>query len=185
VVAATPEPGEALMAPAAQAPPPTDPSPALPSTEDLLALLRQERADFRNYRQRVAHERATESERLRGGLLAPLLPVIDDLDRALTEMPAHLLDDPWAQGIGQIRSRIGELQARFGLEAVGEVGERFDPTRHEAVVYEPDPDAAEAILGEVIRPGYAASGRLIRPAQVVVRGPLLNDPTSDQEPTGG
>jgi molecular chaperone GrpE len=173
------------MARAEQAPPPTDDRPDLPSSAELLSLLRQERADFRNYRQRVADERASELERLRDGLLEPLLPVIDDLDRALTETPGYLIDDPWVRGIGQTRSRLGELQDRFGLEAVGEVGERFDPTRHEAVVYEPDPAAAEAILGEVIRPGYAAKGRLLRPAQVLVRGPLLNDPTSDQKPTGG
>jgi molecular chaperone GrpE len=173
------------MTPVEQAPPQQDAPAELPSSDELLSLLRQERADFRNYRQRIADERSSALERLRDGLVEPLLPVIDDLDRALREMPGHLSQDPWVQGIGQIRSRIGELQARLGLETVGELGERFDPTRHEAVVYEPDPAAAEAILGEVIRPGYAARGRLIRPAQVLVRGPLLNDSTSDHEPTGG
>lgn len=168
-----------------QAPPPTDERAGLPSSDELLSLLRQERADFRNYRQRVADERATELERLRDGLLEPLLPVIDDLDRALTETPGHLMDDPWVRGIGQTRSRLGELQDRLGLEAVGKVGERFDPTRHDAVVYEPDPDAAEAVLDQVIRPGYAAGGRLLRPAQVLVRGPVLNDLTNDHEASGG
>jgi molecular chaperone GrpE len=172
------------MAHVEQAPPQGDAA-QLPSTDELLSLLRQERADFRNYRQRVADERAAEWERLRGGLLEPLLPVIDDLDRALTDVPGHLIDDPWVQGIGQTRSRIGELQDQLGLESVGEVGEPFDPTRHEAVVYEPDPAAAEATLGQVIRPGYAARGRLLRPAQVLVRGPLLNDPTTNHEPSGG
>ena len=172
------------MEPIEQAPSPSDERAGLPSSEELVSLLRQERADFRNYRQRVADERATELERQRHRLLEPLLPVIDDLDRALTETPGHLIDDPWVQGIGQTRSRLGELQDRLGLEAVGKVGERFDPTRHEAVVYEPDPAAAEAVLGQVIRPGYVAGGRLLRPAQVLVRGPLLNDPTTDHEASG-
>ena len=168
-----------------EAPSPPDEGAGLPSSDELLSLLRQERADFRNYRQRVAAERGTDLERLRHGLLEPLLPVLDDLDRALSEMPGHLVDDPWVQGIGQTRARLGELQDRLGLEAVGTVGERFDPTRHEAVVYEPDPAAAEAVLDRVIRPGYTAGGRLLRPAQVLVRGPLLNDLTTDQEAAGG
>ena len=165
-----------------QAPSPSDGRAGLPSSDELLSLLRQERADFRNYRQRAADERARELERLRNSLLEPLLPVIDDLDRALTETPGYLIDDPWVRGIGQTRSRLRELQGRLGLEAVGTVGERFDPTRHEAVVYEPDPAAAEAVLDQIIRRGYAAGGRLLRPAQVLVRGPLLKDPTTDNDP---
>jgi molecular chaperone GrpE len=163
------------MAPLDAAPPHTSANGDRPTQDELVDLLRQERADFRNYRQRVADERAAELERIRGGLLEPLLPVIDDLDRAFAAVPEHLTDDPWVRGIGFTRSKLGELQARLGLERVGAIGDRFDPTRHEALVYEPDPEASDATVGDVIRPGYAAGGRLLRPAQVVVRGPLLND----------
>jgi molecular chaperone GrpE len=155
-----------------------------PNPDELVDLLRQERADFRNYRRRVADERAAELDRLRDGLLEPLLPVIDDLDRAFATVPEHLAEDPWVRGIGLTRSKLDELRARLGVERVGSIGDRFDPTRHEALVYEPDPDVPEAILGDVIRPGYATGSRLLRPAQVVVRGPLLNDaqPADDGPP---
>ncbi|HEY7589746.1 MAG TPA: nucleotide exchange factor GrpE [Candidatus Limnocylindrales bacterium] len=163
----------------------------LPGVEELVSLLRQERADFRNFRHRVSAEREAEVDRLRSGLLEPLLPVIEDLDRALGDVPSHLADDPWVQGVGLARSRLGDLQEQLGLEPVGAVGEPFDPTRHEAVIYEPDPHAAEATLGQIIRPGYAARGRLLRPAQVVVRGPVPrggeppDSPPASTEPTGG
>jgi molecular chaperone GrpE len=151
-----------------------DGPPAGPTADELLGLLRQERADFRNYRQRITDERATEVERLRAGLLEPLLPLIDDLDRALDEVPAHLADEPWVRGIGATRSQLGQLQEWLGLERIGQIGDPFDPARHDAVVYEPDPDASEARIGQIIRPGYVVGQRLLRPAQVVVRGPLLN-----------
>jgi molecular chaperone GrpE len=183
------------MAPLDAAPAPASPDGDRPSPDELVDLLRQERADFRNYRRRVAEEREAELDRLRDGLLEPLLPVIDDLDRAFAAVPEHLTDDPWVRGIGLTRSKLTDLQARLGLERVGSIGDRFDPTRHEALVYEPDPDVSEAILGDVIRPGYAAGSRLLRPAQVVVRGPLLNDdrpaddgphdPSPDYEQAGG
>jgi molecular chaperone GrpE len=171
------------------------PAAAGPKADELLDLLRQERADFRNYRQRITDERAAEVERLRAGLLEPLLPLIDDLDRALDEVPKHLVDEPWVRGIGITRSKLGQLQEWLGLERIGDVGDRFDPARHDAVVYEPDPEASEARIGQIIRPGYVVGERLLRPAQVVVRGPLLNaDSTTDSgtpeipdttpEPTG-
>jgi molecular chaperone GrpE len=144
------------------------------SAEELAGLLRQERADFRHYRRRVANERRADLDRMRGGLLEPLLPVLDDLDRAFAEIPERLTGDPWVRGVELTRSRLGEVQQRLGLERLGEPGESFDPTRHEAIVYEPDPHATEATLQRVIRPGYASGGWLLRPAQVVVRGPLLD-----------
>ena len=110
-------------------------------------------------------------------------------------MPEHLTDDPWVRGIGFTRSKLGGLQARLGLERVGAIGDRFDPTSHEALVYRRPRGPFEATVGDVIRPGYAAGGRLLRPAQVVVRGPLLNDhraadgdpseTSPDDEPAGG
>ena len=161
-----------------------------PSVDEVIDLLRQERADFRNYRQRVADERVTDAERIRAELIGPLLPLIDDLDRAFAEVPKHLDDDPWVRGVSSARSRLGPLQGSLGLERVGAVGDMFDPTRHEAVVYEPDADADAATLAAVIQPGYAMHDRLLRPAQVVVRGPILSaeaeptpDPPTNSEPS--
>ena len=104
----------------------------------------------------------------------PILPLLDDLDRALSDLPERLADDPWVRGIGLTRSRLGDVERRLGIERIGTLGEPFDAERHEAIIYEPDADASSATLGQIVRPGYSVGGRLIRPAQVVVRGPLLN-----------
>jgi molecular chaperone GrpE len=143
-----------------------------PTTDDLLDLLRRERADFRNYQRRVAEERASDAEGVRGRVLEPLFPLLDDLRRAFAEVPPDLEDDPWAKGIAMLRSRLDSTLAGLGLEPVGAVGEPFDPTRHDAVYHEPDPGADGQVVSLVIRPGYRLGGRLLRPAEVVVRGPL-------------
>ena len=145
---------------------------AEPTTDELLDQLRRERADFRNYRRRVTEERAMDADRARGRVLEPIFPVLDDLGRAFAEVPPDLKDHPWAKGIAMLRSRLESTLAGLGLEPVGTVGEPFDPARHEAVYHEPDPAADGQVVALVIRPGYRLGGRLLRPAEVVVRGPL-------------
>ena len=157
------------------------PEAAEPTTEALLKLLRQERADFRNYQRRVTDERAADAERARGEVLEPLFPLLDDLGRAFAEVPAGLKDDPWAQGIAMLRSRLERTLAGLGLEPVGTVGDAFDPALHEAVFHEPDPEGVDQRVALVVRPGYRVGERLLRPAQVVVRGPLGNR-ASEPEP---
>lgn len=146
-----------------------------PTTHDLLDLLRRERADFRNYQRRVADERAADAEGVRGRVLEPVFPLLDDLRRAFAEVPPDLQDDPWARGIAMLRSRLDATLGGLGLEQVGTVGEPFDPTRHEAVSHEPDPAAHDQVVALVIRPGYRLGERMLRPAEVVVRGPLARE----------
>src|SRR3954469_317183 len=104
-----------------------------PTTDELLDLLRRERADFRNYQRRVADQRAADVEGVRGRVLEPIFPLLDDLGRAFAEVPPDLEDDPWAQGIAMLRSRLDATLAGLGLEPVGTVGEPFDATHHEAI----------------------------------------------------
>jgi molecular chaperone GrpE len=141
---------------------------ARPTTDELLDQLRRERADFRNYQRRVADQRAADAEGVRGRVLEPIFPLLDDLGRAFAEIPPDLADDQWARGIAMLRSRLEATLAGLGLEPVGTVGEPFDPTRHDAVY----PTANGQVVDLVIRPGYRLGGRLLRPAEVVVRGPL-------------
>src|SRR4029079_16726077 len=96
------------------------------------------------------------------------------------EVPAGLKDDPWAQGIAMLRSRLEGTLAGLGLEPVGTVGDAFDPELHEAVFHEPDPEGVDQRVALVVRPGYRVGERLLRPAQVVVRGPLGNRATGPE-----
>jgi molecular chaperone GrpE len=122
-------------------------------------------------RRRVERERVEDRERTRLELLRQLLPLVDDLDRALAHLPPELVSHPWTQGVSLGQRRFVEALRQLGLERFGTNGDRFDPTVHEAVAYEERPDATEQLVLNVLRPGYRASGRLLRPAQVVVVGP--------------
>jgi molecular chaperone GrpE len=139
--------------------------------EEELDLLRRERADFLNYKRRVERERAEDREQARVKLLRQLLPIVDDLDRALGHLPEDLATHPWTQGISLSHRRFVEALCELGLERVGADGEIFDPTQHEAMAYEEAGDSAEHRVMRVLRPGYRVGSHLLRPAQVVVAGP--------------
>jgi molecular chaperone GrpE len=151
--------------------------------ERCLQQLQRERADFINYKRRVDRERAEERDRVRQDTLRELLPAIDDLDRALTHLPADLRGHAWAEGVRLARERFVDALRRLGVERVGTEGERFDPAVHEAVVYQEEPAATEQHVHSVTRPGYRLGSQLLRPAQVVVAGPPRNGQGDNQSTT--
>jgi molecular chaperone GrpE len=153
--------------------------------EELLALLQRERADFQNYRRRATQERAEDRERARFELLANLLPLLDDLDRVLTQMPQDLAENPWAQGVLLSRQRLIDFLTRAGVERIGAEGEPFDPVSHEALFYEEQPGIGERQVTTVIRPGYRVGPRVLRPAQVGVVGPAEKESSVTAVATDG
>jgi molecular chaperone GrpE len=144
----------------------------LPAVPQLIEMLQRERADFQNYRRRLESERAGDRERTRGELVHRLLPVLDELDRALAQTPPDLAGNPWAQGVALTRRSLDDALAKLGVERFGAQGEPFDPTRHDALFYEERDDVREPHISQVIRPGYLLGGRLLQAAQVSVLGPL-------------
>jgi molecular chaperone GrpE len=144
---------------------------AQPREGELLSLLQRERADFQNYRRRALQERAEERDRVRADVLVNLLPLLDDLDRALAQAPEDLTDNQWARGVLLSRQRLLDFLSRSDVERFGAEGEPFDPARHEALFYEELPEVTEPKVGSIIRPGYRVGQRILRPAQVGVIGP--------------
>src|SRR5262245_36395371 len=133
-----------------------------------LDLAQRGQADLVNYRRRVEAERRADAQRARAEAVEALLPLLDDLDRALAHAPESLRENPWAKGIALVAGRLGGTLARLGVERVGRVGEPFDPTVHEALAAEPRAGVEPGHVAEVVRTGYRSGERLIRPAQVVV-----------------
>lgn len=120
-------------------------------------------------RERIRREAARELELHRRGLLADMLEVLDDLDRALeaaseTRDPQVLLD-----GVALIRERVLGRLGQLGVSRLEVIGQRFDPRRHEAMAMLPveDPRADGTVVG-VIRDGYAIGDEVLRPAAVAV-----------------
>jgi molecular chaperone GrpE len=134
--------------------------------EDYLALAQRVQADFENYRKRAAREAAAAGERARSGLVRELLPVVDNLERALAsaeEGEQHL-----AQGVRLVHSELIAVLERNGVEQFNPEGDKFDPAEHEALSVRAEGEPGVVI--EVVERGYRSNGSVLRPARVVVSG---------------
>src|SRR5260221_12750890 len=137
-------------------------------TEECLDLLRRTQADFVNYRRRVSQEQAEGRIAAQIALLSRLLPVLDDLGRALGAIPPELAMHPWVQGLLLVERRLTTLLDQLGVRQIGTPGEPFDPRWHEAITTEARADVPEGTILRVALPGYVMGERVIRPAQVSV-----------------
>jgi molecular chaperone GrpE len=145
--------------------------------DEYLELAQRTKADFENYRKRVAGE--TESARRRGkaDLAAELIPVLDNLERALLAAgidPAAALggdvsvDGALEQGVVLTYRDLRETLQRAGVEAFDPTGEKFDPEQHEAISTRPAEDAEPGTIVDVAQKGYRLDGTVLRAARVVV-----------------
>ncbi len=132
--------------------------------DELTRDLQRVTAEYANYRKRVDRDRTLAAEQATGTVLASLLPVLDDLDRARNHGD---LVGPFASVADQLSAALG----KFGLTAFGDVGDPFDPTLHEAVAHTSSPDVTETACVEIMRRGYLLGDRLLRPALVAVADP--------------
>jgi molecular chaperone GrpE len=133
-----------------------------------LALAQRTQADFENWRKRAAKESAAAGERAKSGLVRELLPVVDNLERALEsaeESEQHL-----AEGVRLVHSELLAVLERNGVEAFDPQGEKFDPEVHEALSTREEDGAQPGTVLDVVEKGYRANGTVLRPARVVVCG---------------
>ena len=141
---------------------------ALRERGEYLALAQRTQADFENWRKRAAKESANAGQRAKGGLLTELLPVVDNLERALAsagEEEQHL-----AEGVRLVHSGLLGVLERNGVEVFDPSGEKFDPVLHEAVSTRPDENGDSGVVLDVVEKGYRLAGNVLRPARVVVSG---------------
>jgi molecular chaperone GrpE len=136
--------------------------------DEYLALAQRTQADFENWRKRAAREAAAAGERARSGLVRELLPVVDNLERALGsagESEQHL-----AEGVRLVHSELLAVLERNGVEQFDPSGESFDPEVHEALSTRAEDGAKPGTVLDVVEKGYKANGTVLRPARVVVSG---------------
>jgi molecular chaperone GrpE len=134
--------------------------------DEYLDLARRAQADFENYRKRAAKEAAAAGERAKSGLVRELLPVVDNLERALAsaeESEQHL-----AEGVRLVHSELIAVLERNGVEQFDPSGERFDPSEHEALSMRSQDGSESGVVLDVVEKGYRANGTVLRPARVVV-----------------
>ena len=134
--------------------------------DEYLDLARRAQADFENYRKRAAKEAAVAGERARSGLVRELLPVVDNLERALSS--ADTDEQHLAEGVRLVHSELIAVLERNGVQQFDPVGERFDPAEHEALSMRDQDGAESGLVLDVVEKGYRTNGTILRPARVVV-----------------
>ena len=149
----------------------SEPEPAADDrVAELTADLQRVSAEYANYRKRVDRDRVLVLEMATSGLLAELLPLLDDVERARQHGDLEGAFKSVGEGIEGVATKLG-------LERFGAVGDAFDPAVHEALMAaEPDPQSTVATCAQVLQPGYRlTSGRVLRPARVAVSEPGASD----------
>ena len=131
---------------------------------EYLDALQRERAEFINYRNRAQKEQERFRQHGIIDVLTALLPALDDIDRIREHSE---MDDSFKA----VSTKIDKAFEKFGVEKFGEKGEEFDPTKHEAILHKPDPEASKATVDTVVEAGYRIGDRVIRAARVVVASP--------------
>lgn len=133
--------------------------------ERYLANWQRAQADFINYKRRTEQERAEAVQYSNASLISSLLPVIDDLERAMGSIPQELAGSPWVEGIRHIyRKMVATLESQ-GVTAIEAKGKDFDPHFHEAVM---TVEGEEGKVIEEISKGYKYHERVLRPSMVKV-----------------
>jgi molecular chaperone GrpE len=129
--------------------------------------LLRERADFINYKRRVESERAELVPRANAALLAKILPVIDDFDLALANVPPEARETKWVEGILLIQRKLLKLLEGEGVAPIEALGQPFDPNLHEAIIMDEGAAEPHVVLAE-LRRGYTLRDRVLRPTMVRV-----------------
>ncbi len=139
--------------------------------DEFLELAKRTKADFENFRKRMASEVQAATARGKGELIREVVPVLDDLERALQAAgldPEGDSPDGLAHGVLLVFRSLRETLTRNGIEAEDPTGEKFDPNLHEALSTQPADGVESGVVIETMQKGYKLGEQLIRPARVVV-----------------
>jgi molecular chaperone GrpE len=124
-------------------------------------------ADYRNYKRRAEIERAEIIRHANAALLLKLLPVMDDLDRAMANVPQEIAASPWYAGFALIPQKLHAILESEGVTPIDALGQEFDPTLHEAVIHEEREGEHGKVTGE-LQKGYRLHDKVLRPTMVKV-----------------
>jgi len=150
--------------------------------ESYLANWQRAQADFINYKRRAEQEKEELTKFASAMLILNLLPVLDDMERALASLSTRLAGLTWVDGIRLIYRKLQAVLEAQGLTQIQTAGERFDPALHEAVL---QAEGEEGMIIEELQKGYKLHDRVIRPALVVVgKGKEETTPPEASQDTG-
>jgi molecular chaperone GrpE len=132
---------------------------------EYLASLQRTQADFMNYKRRIEQEREEFNKFANSNLCCSILPVIDDLERALQAVPEELSGNEWVEGVKLVERKFKTILEGQGVKAICALNEPFDPNLHEALRQEKGEEGV--VIGE-FQKGYTMHDKLLRPSRVIV-----------------
>ena len=144
--------------------------------DDLLGRLQRVSADYANYQKRVSRDVEQAREFANESLLKALLPMFDDMERALSAAKDHPDDTAsLVKGLQMVHANALTTAAAFGLAVIDAAGKPFDPSLHAALLQQPSTTVPPQTVLDVVQKGYTLKGRLLRPAQVIVSKAVEED----------
>ena len=136
---------------------------------DLTLDLQRTRADFENYRKRVDAEKQAAREAGQSSAVLKLLPVIDNIERAIAYTPEDLKDNKWVQGVSGLVKHLEKSLDGLNVSRIdAKPGSEFNPEFHEAIQFDEDAKGDKEVIAEELQAGYLLNGRVIRHAMVKV-----------------
>jgi len=146
--------------------------------DEYLELAQRTKADFENYRKRVARETSEALARGKADLARQLLPALDNLERALeagvdtrardSATRLREVHEALVEGVAMVRDELHNRLEGAGVESFDPTGEKFDPQLHEALSMKPEEGTESGVVVETIEKGYRLNGQVLRAAKVVV-----------------
>lgn len=133
-----------------------------------LELLQRTRADFENYQKRVHRDMQQERRYCASPIVLDLLPVIDNLERAMEAAKKAGETGPLTQGVAMVQNQLTDALKRHGITPIEALNKPFDPTLHQAVMQQPSKDHPPNTVLQVLQQGFMIHDRVLRPASVIV-----------------
>lgn len=136
---------------------------------ELTQDLQRTRADFENFSKRVESEKAMARESGQINAIIKLLPVIDNIERAISHVPADLADNTWAKGVVSLTKNLDKQLESLGVKRIdANAGVNFNPDLHEAIQFDEDAEGEHEVIAEELQAGYTLNGQPIRHSMVKV-----------------
>jgi molecular chaperone GrpE len=136
---------------------------------ELTTDLQRVRADFENYRKRVEQEREMARANGKVSAIMQMLPVIDNIERAISHAPAELADNAWAQGVTNLSKNLDKSLRELNVTRIkAKPGDAFDPELHEAIQFDEEAEGDHEVIAEELQAGYKLGSDVIRHSMVKV-----------------
>jgi molecular chaperone GrpE len=146
----------------------TDPAQLQRERDEYYELLLRKSAEFDNFRKRVERERQAQAESAAANMIEELLPLMDDLERALKAEAGSDSGEAYRRGVELIHRQLGDILRKRGVRPIEALGADFDPYYHQAVAHDPIEGKRDGEIIEEFRRGYLLGERLLRPSMVKV-----------------